>query len=707
MPTITPAIAAPPPLPPAPAFTITVNSNQDNIQSDDGLTLREAIALVNGTLTVEQLSATERAQVQQTGTEGASRINFNLPAEQTTIQLTELLPDLVRPGLTIDGTTQPGYEADKSLITEVPMPAPIVAIAPAEGKEILRGLTVTADGITIRGLSLYGFTGRLTSTTTTPPADIMISHRLPPPDISKHPTPANFSEFYDDDYAPKDVVIENNWLGVPPIAQTGGQATGQSPDERSAFGVYVFNAKSPLIRRNWIANHDSSGIITSVSAEGMTVTENVITGNGVAGMPDGIRIEGRVNQAQITGNVVCGNDGSGVYLFKPEGSIQVKNNQITYNGRRFRRAAVYLMGSAHQVTGNQIRYQAGPGVVVAAAPRSDRNQIRGNRFSNLEGLSIDLVTISGTAGTQTHDFQRGDGANPRRDTGNRHKDTGNAAIDAPEFVTTEFLALNTAPGTASDQSGIVGRPVQAESIEIFGTADPETEIDLYRTTGVREGYGALDEPIATTQTDAQGKFRVTLTGVRIGEAISAIASNDRNGTSEPARVARITSLDPATPRPQILPPSSVPRCTTPVPLPPPPPPVALTTPIRLQIPVRIHFALDRDDISPASARVLNRMAEVLRANPSILIELEGHTDPRASDAYNLDLGARRARSARNYLLRQGIAPERMTIRSLGESQRLTTGSTRLDYARDRRVEFRFRDANDIEVVVQEEDLQIE
>ncbi|MEW5859689.1 MAG: OmpA family protein, partial [Cyanobacteriota bacterium] len=112
-------------------------------------------------------------------------------------------------------------------------------------------------------------------------------------------------------------------------------------------------------------------------------------------------------------------------------------------------------------------------------------------------------------------------------------------------------------------------------------------------------------------------------------------------------------------------------------------------------------------ISPESARVLERIAEVLQANPSIVIELRGHTDPRASDAYNFDLSNRRAIAVRNYLLRQGIAPERMTIRALGESQPRVTGRNPLDYARNRRVEFIFKDARGIDLFVQEEDLQLE
>ncbi|NJK52684.1 MAG: right-handed parallel beta-helix repeat-containing protein [Leptolyngbyaceae cyanobacterium SU_3_3] len=157
-------------------------------------------------------------------------------------------------------------------------------------------------------------------------------------------------------------------------------------------------------------------------------TENAIVANGLVGMPDAIRLEGNIDQTSISGNVICGNDGAGVYLFKPDGAAQIRDNRITYNGRRYRRAAVYLMGDNHQITGNSIAHQAGSGVAVAAYPRSQRNVIENNRFSTLEGLSIDLVT-QGNVGVLA--YQKGDGINPQRDSSQRRKDTGNGAIDAP------------------------------------------------------------------------------------------------------------------------------------------------------------------------------------------------------------------------------------------------------------------------------------
>jgi len=60
-------------------------------------------------------------------------------------------------------------------------------------------------------------------------------------------------------------------------------------------------------------------------------------------------------------------------------------------------------------------------------------------------------------------------------------------------------------------------------------------------------------------------------------------------------------------------------------------------------------------------------------------------------------------------MRQGIASERMTVRSLGETQRTSQNNQIIDYARDRRVEIEFADIRDIEIQFQpqEQDLQLE
>ncbi|MEE3717209.1 OmpA family protein [Tumidithrix elongata RA019] len=659
-----------------PSLKIRVNSNADGlINPDDRLTLREAIALANGTLNIEKLSAAERANVtvlNQTG----SQIEFALPADQTTIRLTDALPAIVSPNLFIDGTSQEGYDSSKSFATEVNIPTPVVAITPADNVEILRGITITADRVTVKGLSIYGFSAIHTATTTTPPADIFISHRLPPPDTTEQQQPAKFSPFYEGNTPPKGVVLEANWLGIPP--------TGEMTQRSSAFGVSIFNGVETIVQRNRIGNHQGSGIITSVTAVGSQILDNAIIGNGLSGIPDAIRLEGEIDRLAIKSNLICGNDGSAIFLFKPSGSIKVTQNAITGNGRGLRRAAIYLMGNDHQVSDNRISHQAGSGVAIAAFPKSDRNLIRNNLFATLEGMSIDLVTRRNTG---TTDFHTGDGVNAVRDSHFRRVDTANGAINAPIFLATEFYLLN----------GKVG---------IDGTADVGSEVDLYRVNENNALYGPLNEYLTTVKVDDRGKFAANLENVKAGDTISAIATDPEYGTSEPARNARIAELGKALPAidlnaPRIM---DMPSCTT--------PPVAQTPPpaqITLKVPRQIHFALDRDEIGPASAKVLDRIAEVLQQYATIVIDLEGHTDPRAGDDYNLDLGLRRARSARNYLLRRGVAPERMTIRTQGERQPATQGNTVLDYARDRRVEVTFQDVRGIEIQFesQEEDLQLE
>jgi hypothetical protein len=192
---------------------VVVNSNQDGaIQPDDGLTLREAIAIVNGQLSTDQLSAAEKTLVKPL--QANSRIEFNLPPEQTTIRLREILPPLASPGLVIDGTTQPGYDATRSATAEIAIPIPVVSITPVPDQQILRGLTIVADRVTIRGLSLYGFAELRGATLRTPPADIFIAHPQSGLETGEGSPPAFPNPLLAP--IPKDVVIEQNWLGIPP-----------------------------------------------------------------------------------------------------------------------------------------------------------------------------------------------------------------------------------------------------------------------------------------------------------------------------------------------------------------------------------------------------------------------------------------------------------------------------------------------------------
>jgi outer membrane protein OmpA-like peptidoglycan-associated protein len=660
------------------AYSIRVTSPLDGpIAADGALTLREAIELANGTLTREALSEAERALVQPLPGGQGSRISFDLPPGQTTIALTALLPEIVAPDLLIDGTTQVGYDASTGLDPKFP-PAPVVSLTVTDGSEVARGLTIAAHGVTVRGLSLYGFRTRDRATQTTPPSAIFVSALAPPVDSSPLSPALELFRLEQPEAAPRGVVIEQNWLGLPP--------DGEFPSVPSAFGVTVFNALETTIRNNRIQNHDGSAIITGFRADGLRVSENAIIGNGLAGMPDAIRLEGTIAASTIADNLICANDGSGIYFFKTEGAAQVTGNAIQYNGRRFERAAVYVMGNDHQITDNFIGYQPGPGVVVAAYPASHRNQIRNNRYAALDGLSIDLNT-QGNTGVQ--DWQRGDGPNPPRNSDQRRRETGNGAIDAPQF---DGYSVVSGPG----------------AVTLTGTAEPGAVVDLYRVEEGSFPYSPLTEPLGTVTASPEGTFSANL-ALPPGTRVSAIATDPQWGTSEPAAVATVLATDGSRPT---LPTTAAPapNCAPPTPAPEPvvvaPPPLE---PLRLEIPRNIHFALDRSTISPASATVLDQVAAALLEHPFLTVELHGHTDPRASATYNLALSERRALAARDHLIRRGVPMERMRIVPLGLTQRRSQDSGRVAYARDRRVEFIFTDTRGLEIIFrdQDADLQLE
>ena len=80
---------------------------------------------------------------------------------------------------------------------------------------------------------------------------------------------------------------------------------------------------------------------------------------------------------------------------------------------------------------------------------------------------------------------------------------------------------------------------------------------------------------------------------------------------------------------------------------------------------------------------------MLKANPQLIqVRIEGHTDNRADDAFNLDLSNRRAGNVRKYLVEEaGIAPERLVSEGFGETRPVDTNLTDAGRENNRRVEF--------------------
>lgn len=90
----------------------------------------------------------------------------------------------------------------------------------------------------------------------------------------------------------------------------------------------------------------------------------------------------------------------------------------------------------------------------------------------------------------------------------------------------------------------------------------------------------------------------------------------------------------------------------------------------------ITFSYDAYAISTAAAEILKTKAAFLNANPSLIVLIEGHCDERGTVEYNLALGDRRAKAARDYLCALGIAPERIRTSAMVRSARLILGRRR-------------------------------
>ncbi len=82
----------------------------------------------------------------------------------------------------------------------------------------------------------------------------------------------------------------------------------------------------------------------------------------------------------------------------------------------------------------------------------------------------------------------------------------------------------------------------------------------------------------------------------------------------------------------------------------------------------LYYDLDKYNIRPDAAIVLDRLAKLLVDNPEIRIEIGSHTDSRATAEYNERLSQRRSESVVAYLISKGIAPDRLVAKGYGESQ---------------------------------------
>jgi outer membrane protein OmpA-like peptidoglycan-associated protein len=108
----------------------------------------------------------------------------------------------------------------------------------------------------------------------------------------------------------------------------------------------------------------------------------------------------------------------------------------------------------------------------------------------------------------------------------------------------------------------------------------------------------------------------------------------------------------------------------------------------------VNFDFNKSTLTVNAKALLDPVADALLARPDIMIEVDGHTDSKGSDAYNQKLSEARAASVQAYLAARGVDAGRMTVKGFGETQPIADNETEAGRELNRRVELKVTAAND-------------
>ena len=109
-------------------------------------------------------------------------------------------------------------------------------------------------------------------------------------------------------------------------------------------------------------------------------------------------------------------------------------------------------------------------------------------------------------------------------------------------------------------------------------------------------------------------------------------------------------------------------------------------------PVRIEgasFDTNSAHLKPAAGAKLQQVVDFAKQYPDADLEVSGYTDNRGSKAYNLKLSQRRADAVKAYLIKQGVAADRITTQGHGMEMPVADNNTKAGRAQNRRVEIHY------------------
>jgi len=101
----------------------------------------------------------------------------------------------------------------------------------------------------------------------------------------------------------------------------------------------------------------------------------------------------------------------------------------------------------------------------------------------------------------------------------------------------------------------------------------------------------------------------------------------------------------------------------------------------------VLFPYDSFEIVGENRELLRNNIQILRSNPTVNVQLEGHCDERGGVQYNLALGEKRANAVKQQLMAGGVSGSRITTISMGKEKPIASGSGEEAWARNRRANF--------------------
>lgn len=104
----------------------------------------------------------------------------------------------------------------------------------------------------------------------------------------------------------------------------------------------------------------------------------------------------------------------------------------------------------------------------------------------------------------------------------------------------------------------------------------------------------------------------------------------------------------------------------------------------------IYFSFDSSRVTPEMKKTVETQLAFLKKYPKIKVFLEGHTDERGSNAYNVILGEKRAKSVKSMLLKAGIKDSQIEVISYGEMKPNDSSTGESAWKKNRRVVFIYK-----------------